>query len=73
VAATETEHKEERKFWQLASDDKRLLYITVIGGLAANVGAVLVVGLGILEAHLIHRYRHSLLAFFGPQLAVMAA
>lgn len=36
-----------RSFWQLNDDDKRMLYITIIGGLAANIGLVLVVGLGL--------------------------
>lgn len=49
-----------RRYRQLAVDDKRILYITIIGGLAANVGLVLVVALGVLEVHLIHRYRDGL-------------
>lgn len=60
-----------RQFWELREDDKRLLFITIVGGLAANIGLVLIVGLGLAEAHLIHRYQHSLAILFGPQLAAI--
>lgn len=63
-----------RAFWNLGVDDKRVLYITIIGGVAANVALVLIVGLGILEAHLIHRYRHQLSTVIAPQvLAALAS
>jgi hypothetical protein len=39
-----------RPLWDLREDEKRLLAITVVGGLTANVGLVLVVGLGLLIA-----------------------
>jgi hypothetical protein len=60
-----------RPFWELREDDKRVLFITILGALAANVGLVLIVGLGLVEAHLIHRFQHSLLTLFGPQLVVI--
>ncbi len=60
------------RFWHLREDDKRLLFITVVGGLAANVGLVLIVGLGVLEAHLIHHYEHAALIVILVQLGVMA-
>jgi hypothetical protein len=55
-----------RRYWQLGDDDKRILYITVVGGLAANIGLVVIVGLGLAVTHLIHRYQHhfGLAAFF---------
>jgi hypothetical protein len=59
--AADDEHAaaRSRKFWNLNVDDQRVMYITVVGGLAANVGLVLVIALGFLEVHLIHRYRHE--------------
>jgi hypothetical protein len=57
----------------MAEDDKRVLLITFVGGLAANVGLVLVVALGLLEAHLIHRYRHEVVNLVLPQIAASAA
>jgi hypothetical protein len=50
----------EKPFWHLGRDDQRTLYITIVGGLVANVGLVLIVRLGLTEAHLLHRYEHSL-------------
>jgi hypothetical protein len=61
-----------RPFWHLEIDDKRTLYITILGGLAANIGAVLIIGLGLVEAHLIHRYRHTLPAVLLPQAGFVA-
>jgi hypothetical protein len=43
-------------FWHLREDDQRLLFITIVGGLAANVGLVLIVGLGLAVIQVIHRY-----------------
>jgi hypothetical protein len=48
-----------RPFWNLREDDQRMLYVTIIGGLAANVGLVIIVGLGIAVAHVIHHYEHE--------------
>lgn len=55
MSATETDKDHERRFWQLALDDKRMLYITFVGGLAANIGLVLVVGLGLLMVRIMQR------------------
>ena len=73
--ATTTDEEPERQgtaprpFWDLAEDDKRTLYMTIVGGLVANVGLVLIVGLGLLEAHLISRYKHALGSLIWGQLA----
>jgi hypothetical protein len=55
---------EERPLWDLNDDDKRLLAITAIGGLVANVGLVLVVGIGlaIIRIHPHHSFLVLLLA-----------
>jgi hypothetical protein len=50
-----------RPFWRLDESDQRTLYLLVIGGLAANVGLVLVVGLGLLLAHELDRYHAGFL------------
>ena len=50
----------ERPFWSLLRDDQRLVFATFLGGLAANIGLVLVLALGLLVVHLIHRYEHAL-------------
>jgi hypothetical protein len=72
--STETEKSEERKFWQLGEDDQRLLYVTFLGTVAGGVALVLIVGLSLVEAHLIHRYQHSVLNLVLPQiLAILAA
>jgi len=59
----DAEQERERPLWQLSGDDRRLLLITFVGGLAANVGLVLIVGLGLAVAHLIHRYQHAIGSF----------
>jgi hypothetical protein len=59
VATTTPEDEKREKsrpYWHLEDGDKRVLYITVIGGLAANIGLVLIVGLGLALTHVIHRY-----------------
>jgi hypothetical protein len=48
-------------FWRMREDDRRLLFITFIGGLAANIGLVIIVGLGLVMARLIHRYPQAVL------------
>jgi hypothetical protein len=58
VTTTEddSERQEERRAaWELNADDRRVLLITFAGGLAANVAVVLIVGLGLAMAHVIHR------------------
>ncbi|HUA41409.1 MAG TPA: hypothetical protein VMA32_07590 [Streptosporangiaceae bacterium] len=65
-----------RVLWHLRDDDKRLLFITTvgafIGGLAANIGLVLTVGLGLLIAHHIRNSRDALHALL-TGLEVLAA
>jgi len=56
------EKKAERKSWaaQWSDADKRLFLITLLGGLAANVGLVIIVALGFLSARGIAWYvRHG--------------
>jgi hypothetical protein len=43
--------RRDRPFWDLRDSDWRLLYLTFAAGLAANVGLVLAVGLGLALAH----------------------
>jgi hypothetical protein len=57
-------------FWHIERADKRVLYIVVIAGLAANLGVVLVVGLRVLEAHLAHRYGLAVVALVLTQLVL---
>ena len=44
-----------RPFWKLREDDQRPLLITFLGGLAANIGLVPVLALGLLVVRLIHK------------------
>ena len=53
-----------RPVWKLSQDDKRLLFITAAGGLAANIGLVLVVGLGLVVLHETNRYQHAINKYF---------
>jgi hypothetical protein len=57
-------------FWALNNDDKRNLFVAFVSGMAAILGAGLVAALGLLEAHLIHKYSHHLPAGGGWLLVV---
>jgi hypothetical protein len=62
---------QDRKFWQFGGDDKRMLCIAFLGTVASGVALVLIVGFGLLEAHLIHRYRHELTGLAFSQLGLL--
>jgi hypothetical protein len=55
------EPRQASRFWHLGDDDKRLLFITFVGGLAANVGVVLIIGLGLLAVHQVEHAHDALL------------
>jgi hypothetical protein len=55
VTPDDADQREARPYWKLAEDDKRGLFITIVGGLAANVGLVLVLALGLLIDHQLRR------------------
>jgi len=54
-ASPDHEHHARRPLWDLREDEKRLLAITAVGGLAANLGLVLIVGLAVV---LLRQLRH---------------
>jgi hypothetical protein len=58
---TRANWRRRTSFGRLAEDDRRLLFVTFIGALAANVGLVLIVGLGVVVARVLHRYPLGLL------------
>lgn len=62
--ATTTEETHASRFWHLKEDDQRTLFIVFVGGLAANIGVVLIVGLGLgLDRWMrTHHFRDWLLA-----------
>jgi predicted lipid-binding transport protein (Tim44 family) len=63
--------KKRRPLWDLRDSDRRLLFVTIVGGLAANVGLVLIVGLGLTAASFFTTFGDGF--FFLLMLAMVAA
>jgi ABC-type spermidine/putrescine transport system permease subunit II len=55
----ETGREPARRYWDLNEDDKRMLLIAFIGTLAANVGLVLTLALGLLVARRVNHYHNG--------------
>jgi hypothetical protein len=65
--------EDRRAIWKLNNADMRMLYITFIGGLAANVGVVLVVGLGLAIVRRPHGSLAALLVIAAGTFGSLAA